>query len=81
MNTKWHEQQENDLPAGLASPARRALTSAGYERLEQFTRVSEAEILKLHGMGPRAIELLRRSLSVRGLSFATGGTDQAGEKN
>ncbi len=64
---------ESDLPAGLGKPARRALSGAGYSRLEQFVGVSEAEILRLHGMGPKALDRLRRALDARGLSFAVGG--------
>jgi hypothetical protein len=63
------QQPENDLPAGLAAPARRALSGAGYTRLEQFTRVTEEEVLKLHGMGPKAMGQLREALAARGLSF------------
>ena len=65
-------QQESDLPTGLAAPARRGLAGAGYVRLEQLSRVSEAEIKKLHGMGPKGIKLLRRALEAKGLSFAEG---------
>ncbi len=65
-----HEQQESDLPTELASPARRVLVGAGYVRLEQFTQLSEAEVLRLHGMGPKAMDQLRRALAARGLSFA-----------
>ena len=61
---------ESDLPVGLGKPARRALAGAGYVRLEQFTAVSEAEVLRLHGMGPKAIGLLRSALDDRGQSFA-----------
>ncbi|QBD79301.1 DNA-binding protein [Ktedonosporobacter rubrisoli] len=63
-------QPESDLPAELSNPARRALIGAGYVRLEQFTSLSEAEVLKLHGMGPKGIEALRRTLAARDLSFA-----------
>lgn len=63
-------QQESDLPDGLAAPARRALTGAGYVQLEQLTRVSEAEIKRLHGIGPNAIKQLHHALAARGLSFA-----------
>ena len=31
--------------------------------------MSKADLLKLHGMGPKAIELLRQALAERGLSF------------
>ena len=61
---------ENNLPVGLAKPAQRALTGAGYSRLEQLAKVSEAEIKKLHGMGPKAMGQLRRALADNGLSFA-----------
>jgi hypothetical protein len=63
---------QDDLPAGLAKPARRALAAAGYTRLEQLAGVSEAELAKLHGMGPKALQQLRQALSDRGLSFADG---------
>ncbi|GAA4829728.1 hypothetical protein GCM10023310_03380 [Paenibacillus vulneris] len=63
---------ESDLPAGLAKPAVRALTGAGYVRLEQFAKLKESEVLQLHGMGPKAMELLRRALAEKGLSFADG---------
>ena len=67
-------QQESDLPIELAAPARRALVGAGYLRLEQLTKVSEAEIKQLHGIGPNAIKQLRRALGAKGLSFAGGKT-------
>jgi DNA-directed RNA polymerase alpha subunit len=57
-----------DLPK-LAVPARRALAGAGYTRLEDLTQVTEAEVMKLHGMGPNAMEALRNALAERGLSF------------
>jgi hypothetical protein len=61
---------ESDLPAKLAKPARRALADAGYVRLDQLTKVSEAEIRKLHGMGPKALDQIRRALAAKGQSFA-----------
>lgn len=61
---------ESDLPSDLSKPARRALEGAGYLRLEQIAQLSEAEILKLHGVGPKTLEPLRRALAEKGLSFA-----------
>lgn len=58
-----------DLPAGLGAPARRALVGAGYLRLEQLTEVTEAELLKLHGIGPKGIRILREALAERSLFF------------
>jgi hypothetical protein len=61
--------QESDLPTALAKPAQRALAGAGYVRLEQLTKVSEAEVMKLHGMGPKALDQIRRALAAKGLAF------------
>src|SRR5438105_4994078 len=63
-------QQESDLPIGLSAPARRALVGAGYLRLEQLTKLSEAEVKQLHGIGPNALKHLRSALEAKGLSFA-----------
>jgi DNA-directed RNA polymerase alpha subunit len=69
-------QRKSDLPKGLSAPAMRALTGAGYVRLEQLTRVSEAELKKLHGLGPHGINLLRNALNEKGLSFAEEKSDK-----
>ena len=53
----------------LSAPARRALSGAGYTRLEQLTQVPESDLKKLHGMGPTAIAALREALEERSLSF------------
>jgi hypothetical protein len=60
---------DDDLPASLAAPARRALAGAGVTRLSQVQALSQAELAALHGMGPRALEQLRQALEQRGLSF------------
>ena len=65
-------QHESDLPPGLSSPARRALSNAGYRRLEQLASVSEAEVEELHGVGPKALDQLRQTLVANGLSFTAG---------
>jgi hypothetical protein len=62
--------QESDFPEKLSNPARRALYAAGYTQLEQLAKVSEADLLKLHGMGPKGIEQLRPAMSAKGFSFA-----------
>lgn len=69
MKSDQHDQPESDLPIGLARPAQRALVQAGYQRLEQLTALSEADIKKLHGIGPNAIRQLRHALAARGLSL------------
>ena len=64
------EQDGDDLPAGIGQPARRALVQAGYLRLSQVSQLSEAELNRLHGVGPKAVDRLRQALAARGLSFA-----------
>lgn len=65
-----HKQPDSDLPNGLAQPAQRALALAGIFRLEQLATHREAEIKHLHGIGPHALEQLRRALALQGLAFA-----------
>ncbi|MBW7475855.1 DNA-binding protein [Paenibacillus oenotherae] len=69
MNEFNPSAPESDLPK-ISNPATRALANAGYYRLEQFTAVTEADILKLHGVGPKGIRILNEALKERGLSFA-----------
>jgi hypothetical protein len=58
-----------DFPK-LSGPAQRALANAGYTEVEQLASVSEAELLRLHGLGPSAIAPLREALEALGLSLA-----------
>lgn len=63
------DRLDQSLPKGLGKPAERALAAAGYRRLEQFTQVSERDLLILHGVGPKAIGILRQALAEQGLAF------------
>ena len=67
--TKQPDSSASDFPK-LAQPAQRALAQAGYTRLDQLSKVSEAEIKQLHGIGPNALKQLRSALEAKGLSFA-----------
>lgn len=64
--------------ATLAKPAQRALQNAGLHQLEQLSRVSEAELLQLHGMGKSALGQLRQALAERGLAFREDKKSQGG---
>jgi hypothetical protein len=61
---------EHDFPKSIGRPATDALLTAGYTRLEQLASVREIDIKRLHGVGPKAIKILRAMLAERGLSFA-----------
>ena len=60
---------KNDLPEKLSNPAKRALAAAGIDSLVKLSRFTEREILKLHGIGPSAIPILREALKAKGRSF------------
>jgi hypothetical protein len=61
----------SDLPSGLGAPAERAFAQVGYTRLEQFADVTEKDLLRLHGVGPKAIRVLRAALDAHHLTFRT----------
>jgi uncharacterized protein YdhG (YjbR/CyaY superfamily) len=65
---KQNHQSASDFPK-IGSPATRALEAAGYTHLKQLTKVTEAELAQLHGMGPKALGILRETLQSQGLSF------------
>ncbi len=72
MTQSHRGTQQSSLPAGLSQPAQRALDGAGIHSLEQLSQISEAEIMRLHGIGPKSIRQLRAALQEKGLSFAGG---------
>ncbi|GAA1073260.1 MULTISPECIES: helix-hairpin-helix domain-containing protein [Kitasatospora] len=63
------DQPQGDLPRNIGAPATRALTGAGYTRLDDLAGVPVAELKKLHGMGPKALERLQAALTERGKSL------------
>ncbi len=60
---------KDNFPTGIAQPALRALAAAGYTTLEQLAEVREKDLLALHGMGAKAIRILRDALAASGKSF------------
>ncbi len=55
--------------SALSAPARRALEGAGIKTLLQLSKLTEKEILRLHGMGPASLPTLRIALATNELSF------------
>ncbi|UEG49608.1 RNA polymerase alpha subunit C-terminal domain-containing protein [Ferruginibacter lapsinanis] len=53
----------------LAAPARRALENNQIISLKQLSTYTEKEIISLHGIGPAALPILKKSLQSEGLSF------------
>ena len=71
---------ETSMFPKIGAPAMRALEAAGYSRLEQLTKVTEAELGQLHGMGPKALGILRETLKEKGLSFKAGDASNVTKK-
>jgi hypothetical protein len=69
LTTQQNEGQDAGLPQAIGRSALAALVGAGYTRLEQLSAASESEITNLHGVGPKALRILRGALAERGLSF------------
>ena len=59
----------DDLPPTLGAPATRALHAAGHRDLASLDGVEARTLLALHGVGPRAVRLLREALTARGLDL------------
>ena len=60
---------ETELTPRIGTVARRELAHHGYTRYEQLPGASAAELLRIHGVGPKAIRILSEELAVRGLAF------------
>ena len=53
----------------MGAPATRALDNAGITSLAELTSWSESDLLALHGMGPKAVGILRERLAEQGLAL------------
>ncbi len=58
-----------EFMTGLSAPARRALEGAGLTAVAKLAKISEVELLKLHGMGPASLPKLRAALKKGGEKF------------
>ncbi|WP_086829226.1 helix-hairpin-helix domain-containing protein [Allokutzneria sp. NRRL B-24872] len=59
-----------EFPRTIGKVAARELAANGYTTFDQLTRVSAKELLRIHGVGPKAIRILGEELAARGQSFA-----------
>lgn len=75
MAGKTKEQAESAFPKGVSKPAQRALASVAVTQLDQVTQFTERELLALHGMGPKAIRIMKAALQAQGKTFAQAKTE------
>jgi uncharacterized damage-inducible protein DinB len=71
MAKKQGSPARSDQLPKIGAPATRALEGAGYTRLPQLNGVSEADLAELHGVGPKAIRILRAALADAGYAFGS----------
>ncbi|MFZ3415889.1 hypothetical protein [Arthrobacter sp. 3Tela_A] len=58
----------NELPR-IGAPASRGLGAAGYTTLRQLAGVPRGELAQLHGVGPKALDLIEAALNEHGLGL------------
>lgn len=61
---------DTEFPSRMGVVAPRELAVNGITTYRQLTTLTPKELLKIHGVGPKAVRILREELAERGLSFA-----------
>lgn len=64
------DEAPTEFPREIGAPARRALALSGYSTFDQLTRVRAADLLALHGVGPKAVRILGEYLAEQGRGFS-----------
>ena len=68
MSTPEHPRTE--FPRSIGKVANRELASNGYTTFDSLTKVSAKELLKIHGVGPKAVRILGEELAAQGKAYA-----------
>ena len=58
-----------EFPASVGRVAPRSLAAAGITTYAQLAEHTEGELLAIHGVGPKAMRLLREELAARGMGY------------
>lgn len=74
----YRTRVQSDFPEKISAPALRALLNAKITKLSQLTKYTEKEISELHGMGPKALHMLKDSLMAMKKSFKKALLDSKG---
>jgi hypothetical protein len=64
----YRKKVESDFPK-ISAPALRALSNVGIKKLADLKKYTAEELLDLHGMGPKALEILKAALAQCGIGF------------
>lgn len=63
------EAPNTEFPRSIGKVAARKLALSGYTRFEDLTQVSKKSLLAIHGVGPKALNILEEELKKRGLGY------------
>lgn len=69
MTSESDAPPTSELTPRIGTVAARELANHGSTRYDQLTGVSAAELLRIPGVGPKAIRILEEELAERGLTF------------
>lgn len=58
-----------DLPNSMGKTAPRELQNAGIGSLQKASEHTEKELLDIHGVGPKAIRIMKEAMTDKGLHF------------
>ena len=59
-----------ELPRAIGRPANAALVAHGITTLDRVAAMTERELLAVHGVGPKAIAILKDELEQQGRTLA-----------
>lgn len=65
---KMSENKQIAFPK-ISQPAIRALNGANIYYLNQISSFTKSELLSLHGMGKKGIEILEKEMDIYGIKF------------
>jgi hypothetical protein len=65
-----NDEYPTEFPHGIGKVANRELFHNGYKTYDSLTKVTAKELLKIHGIGPKAVRILEAELAQRDQGFA-----------
>lgn len=69
MGTTPDIRPVGDLPNSMGKTAPRELYHHGIRSLAEASEHTSDELLSIHGVGPKAVRILREAMAQKGLSF------------
>jgi len=67
----YKDKKSGDFPK-TSAPALRALLNANITSMAKLAKHTENDVADLHGMGPKALGILKKALAQKGLSLRKG---------